>query len=113
MFLAIILVMRNRWNGIAQLLERGELLLISAVLLATAFGDLLASDTHMKRTKMFVGALTLLFGAAAAVWYAIILDCLMTGGEYPATTVVYCSVVIFGSTLVIGLACVMLSTEGK
>ena len=99
--------------GFQSLLEHGELFLISAVLLTTAIGDLFASDTHMKRTKMFVGALALGLGGVSAVWYAIIMDCLISNQKFDPTPVIYCSPFIFAFTLLTGLACVMLSTEDR
>jgi len=83
--------------------------------MATSFGDILASDTHMKRTKMWVGAFTGLIGLGSAVWYGIVMDCVMSvgAGECDTGPVVTCSPWIFGSSLIAGLACVMLSTEGN
>jgi hypothetical protein len=107
---AVILVTRGRWAGVSGLIERGELFLIGSVLMATSIGDLLASDTHMKRTKMFVGAMAMGLGGVSAVWYAIILDCVVSQAHYSPDPIIYCSPIIFGATLVTGLACVMLST---
>jgi hypothetical protein len=81
--------------------------------MATAFGDLLASDTHMKRTKMFVGAMALGLGGVSAIWYAIILDCVVSASKFDPQPIVYSSPIIYVSALVTGLACVMLSSEGN
>lgn len=64
---------------------------------------------------MAVLAISILIGAASAVWYAVILDCLITVPvqKYGHGTTVWCSAVIFGVTLLMGLACVMLSSESE
>lgn len=113
LILGLILLTHGGWRGFAPLIERGELLLVSAVLMATAIGDLLASDTHMKRTKIFVGAMAVGLGGVSAVWYAIVLDCVVSVAKFDAQPIVYSSPIIYASTLITGLACVMLSTEGR
>jgi uncharacterized membrane protein YhhN len=113
LILSVILLTRDRWVGFPALISRGELFLISAVLLATAIGDLLMSNTRMKKTKLFVGALALGLGGVSAVWYAVIQDCVVCGETYNPNPIIWCSPFIFVFTLIAGLACVMLSSEER
>jgi hypothetical protein len=118
---AIILLTRGKWAGFPYLIERGELFLISAVLLAASIGDLFTADLKiksakkMRHTKMFILGISLALGLVSAVWYAIILDCLLADPpqKYNALLAANCSSAIFASTLLMSLACVMLSTESE
>jgi hypothetical protein len=113
LILSIVLLTHDKWVGFTALISRGELFLISAVLLAAAFGDLLTSNTQMIKTKLFVGAVSVALGGVSAVWYAVIQECVVCNEVYNANPVIWCSPFIFGFTLLTGLACVMLSTESR
>ena len=113
---AIILLARGRWAGFPFLIERGELFLISVVLLASSIGDLFTAGTPTKRmrhTRMAILGVSMVLAFGSAVWYAVVLDCLVAvpAQEYNEALVSNCSLAVFGSTLLMGLACAMLSTQ--
>lgn len=115
---AITLWAKGKWQGFGYLIERGELFLISAVLLASSIGDLFTANKmmatkKMRHTRIGILGVSLGLGLVSAVWYALILDCLLAvpAMKYNAPLVVNTSSLIFLSTLLMGLACVMLSTE--
>lgn len=115
---AVILWVKGNWVGFGYLIERGELFLISVVLLASSIGDLFTANQvmatkKMRHTRIGILGVSLGLGLVSAVWYALILDCLLAKPvlKYNAPLVVNTSFAIFLSTLLMGLACVMLSTQ--
>src|ERR1041384_7131865 len=80
---AIILWSKGKWSGFGYLIERGELFLISAVLLASSIGDLFTANQmlatkKMRHTRIGILGVSLGLGLVSAVWYALISDCLLS-----------------------------------
>ena len=109
----IVLTMHNQYRDASQLYERGELMLISATLLATAMGDIMTSGFHRIRTKVFVGAVTVALLVGTSVWYATTLESIIAAEAYNHVALLRASPWMFSFSMAAGLACVMLSEEPR
>ena len=99
---SLALLTHERSLNLAALSERGELLIIAAVIGASAVGELAGSRTHRWKTaKMACICATVTLAALSAGWFGIVIS---------ATVKISSEVVSFGSLGL--LICTVLSSAG-
>ncbi len=99
---SLALLTHERSLNLAALSERGELLIIAAVIGASAIGELAGSRTHRWKTaKMACICATVVLAALSAAWFGIVIS---------ATVKIGIDVVSFGSLGL--LICTVLSSAG-
>lgn len=99
---SVALLTYGRDVNLAALSEHGELLIIAAVIGASAIGELAGSRTHRWKTgKMACLCTTAMLAALAAGWFGIVIS---------ATVKIDADVVSFGSLGL--LICIVLSSAG-
>lgn len=92
---------------------RGELLLISVMIVATSLGDLLTATAKKIPMRPYLAGAAVIFLLLAGGWYVDVLASVSAWQWYDDNLVRHRSPVVFGLSLLIAAACIMLSKEAQ
>ncbi len=92
---------------------RGELLLISALIVATSIGELLTASAAKIPMRPHLAGGAIIFLLLAAGWYMVVLCAVSSSQNYDDELVRHRSPVMLGLSLILGAACVMLAKESE
>jgi hypothetical protein len=107
-------VTRGDKVGIVDLLENGELFLVSAAIVGAALADLVTEGGQRFRTlKLTTGGAAGLVGITAAAWFADVAAGRRDGLSLDSTGIAVGSLIVFGSALIAGASCIVVAELAK